>query len=395
MPDIEIKAKLNLDTSDSKEAGKEMSSGFIDGVRKSLESTASRFAPSGEKKGGTVFSAMAVGVAVGSAVGGVISSALGTVSDALSEFPVIVAIMKVLKYILTLLFIPLIPILLPTLKLLAAMASALAPVMTSLADALTKLFAGDLSGFMEGVGDAAVAAAKALWSILSKPENWVGIATTVGLFFAAKAIWNMIAGAIAVAIGGHATAAGAVAAVAGAGISWGAIGTFLLTAIVGAIAGAIPAAVIGGIVYTGFRGMINTMNDLQNKIVSDVNKSMEGAKAALAAVKAGTSTYGVSGPSTTVSTIGTTKVGNVTTVKLSNGKSYQTYDDMIWRPGQNPVGISPEDTLIATKGGLGGGSNITININKPNVRGDDDIKELVRQISRELQIGTKRYASYV
>ena len=44
----------------------------------------------------------------------------------------------------------------------------------------------------------------------------------------------------------------------------------------------------------------------------------------------------------------------------SSGSSPKKFNDMIWRPGSAPVSISPQDTLVATKGGpAGGGSSIT------------------------------------
>jgi len=37
------------------------------------------------------------------------------------------------------------------------------------------------------------------------------------------------------------------------------------------------------------------------------------------------------------------------------------FDDFIWRPGSAPVSVSPNDTLIGTKGGIEFGTNVTIN----------------------------------
>lgn len=46
----------------------------------------------------------------------------------------------------------------------------------------------------------------------------------------------------------------------------------------------------------------------------------------------------------------------------SSGSSPKKFNDMIWRPGSAPVSISPQDTLVATKGGpAGGGSSVVYN----------------------------------
>lgn len=53
------------------------------------------------------------------------------------------------------------------------------------------------------------------------------------------------------------------------------------------------------------------------------------------------------------------------------------------------------DTIMASKGGMGGGSTtININIDQPSVRNDTDLKELVRLISREIQPRFRGYVSY-
>ena len=67
------------------------------------------------------------------------------------------------------------------------------------------------------------------------------------------------------------------------------------------------------------------------------------------------------------------------------GSALNPFDDFISRPGQAPIGFSPNDTIIGMKdiGKLGGGT--TININNPVVRDDSDIRKLTDSISRELQ----------
>jgi len=63
-----------------------------------------------------------------------------------------------------------------------------------------------------------------------------------------------------------------------------------------------------------------------------------------------------------------------------------TQNDFVARPGQAPIAFSPDDTIIGVKdiSKLGGGA-ITININKPTVRNDSDLKALANEVSRVLQ----------
>jgi hypothetical protein len=42
-------------------------------------------------------------------------------------------------------------------------------------------------------------------------------------------------------------------------------------------------------------------------------------------------------------------------------KSFLGMDDFIWRPGQAPISINPNDTLVGTKGGMGGGQVTVVN----------------------------------
>lgn len=62
------------------------------------------------------------------------------------------------------------------------------------------------------------------------------------------------------------------------------------------------------------------------------------------------------------------------------------FNDFIQRPGQSPTAFSPNDTIIGVKNpaSLSGGA-ITVNINKPTVRSDSDIKQLANEVSRALQ----------
>lgn len=72
------------------------------------------------------------------------------------------------------------------------------------------------------------------------------------------------------------------------------------------------------------------------------------------------------------------------------------YDASLLVTPQGVRSFDPGDTILASKRGFGegGGSNVTININKPSVRGDNDIKMLVREISKNLQTAMRGRVSY-
>jgi hypothetical protein len=69
------------------------------------------------------------------------------------------------------------------------------------------------------------------------------------------------------------------------------------------------------------------------------------------------------------------------------------YDDMIWRPGQAPIAVSPDDTVVAYKNagrGAGGGGvmiNQTINVTASN---KDEISRLINESNKRLVDDVKR-----
>ena len=70
--------------------------------------------------------------------------------------------------------------------------------------------------------------------------------------------------------------------------------------------------------------------------------------------------------------------------------------DLILTPDGRAFQTDKADTIIATKnpGGMGGGANITVNINNAQVRSDADIREIARAVSRELEMALKRGGNY-
>lgn len=67
---------------------------------------------------------------------------------------------------------------------------------------------------------------------------------------------------------------------------------------------------------------------------------------------------------------------------VGGGKSKKVADAII-RPNGQIIETSPSDTLIATKNPnkLGSGNQISININNPSVRNDQDIKKIAEQVN--------------
>lgn len=67
------------------------------------------------------------------------------------------------------------------------------------------------------------------------------------------------------------------------------------------------------------------------------------------------------------------------------------FGDVIWRPGHSPIAVSPEDTVVATRGGIGGGGvfNINIDINASGVSVDELAKEIGDRIESELRMRSR------
>jgi phage-related protein len=95
--------------------------------------------------------AVAAGVAGGLAAGGVVA-ALDMIVGFLKDLPIISAIMKIFKVILTILFLPLVPILKPVLLFLVAVAKTLVPIMSAIMKGLDFVIA-PLNEFIVAAGD--------------------------------------------------------------------------------------------------------------------------------------------------------------------------------------------------------------------------------------------------
>jgi len=105
----------------------------------------------------------------GAAAGAVIGTGIMKLVDALIDFPMVAAVMKLFKLILTLLFLPLIPILKPLLILLAKFASFMMPVMMKLSDWVAKA----MTFVWEEIFKPVFEALKVAWEVIVAAGAWI------------------------------------------------------------------------------------------------------------------------------------------------------------------------------------------------------------------------------
>ncbi|GAH74882.1 unnamed protein product, partial [marine sediment metagenome] len=69
--------------------------------------------------------------------------------------------------------------------------------------------------------------------------------------------------------------------------------------------------------------------------------------------------------------------------------------DFIMRPGQKPMPFSPQDTIVGTKGGAGGGINITNHITvSAAINNDMDLRNLANRLSEYMDSELRRQTTY-
>lgn len=178
MADASITIDLNLKGDKLKKNAQQAAETFADRIEKGLTEMVKKlglgsFAPAGGKGGNQA--SMAAGVAAGLAAGGVVSL-LGIIADTIKDFPMIAAIMKLFKVILLLLLYPLIPILKPVLLLLAGLAKALSKGVGATAkEGIAKSADAVMGGLITN--------AVALSSLLQQLGKWIWDAIVVGWEF--------------------------------------------------------------------------------------------------------------------------------------------------------------------------------------------------------------------
>ena len=330
--------------------------------------------------GGAAASATGIGIAVGLAMMAVevLKSIFDYIKSVWEEFPVVVAIMKLFKLIIMMLFYPLIPLLKPVLQGMAKvfpqlmqMAQALYKMIDqfmaqmglgtgienmvkNIISGLYQLYAGFLlfvmlfSVLSKTLNDNVISFFKTMASVLPKiipivinALQWLGNWLAKNL----QSIWNTITKIL----------------------SWA--GTFLTT------------------YWKTIEKVLNWVGKFLQTSWTDIQKGLDWFK-----------TF-ISTSFRTVLTAMYNIIKNIVTwltgLHIGTWHPFSTtVEDAIIKPNGQIIRTSPGDTLMATKGGMGG-NVVTVNINNPSVRKDADIKELVRQVSRELQKGLRGYVSYV
>jgi len=66
------------------------------------------------------------------------------------------------------------------------------------------------------------------------------------------------------------------------------------------------------------------------------------------------------------------------------------FNDFMWRPGSAPISFSPQDTIIGTKGGLGGGSVVINQTNNINVSNMEEMERMINDNNSRLVDDVRR-----
>jgi len=339
-PDLEVSVNINA----TKKSADTFAENIANGLQKSLGKLGMGGAVS-VGKGGAVGAGIKEGMAAGLVAGGVVGL-LGIVANAIKDLPILVAIGKIFKLILMLLFLPLIPILKPALMLLAEMAKILAPVMKFLSGLIEKLIAF----FSGAIGDIA----KWIWDMLSK--GWDALKNIGKWIFdtiikpgweflknIGKTIWEEVlkpAWNFLVNVGEK-------------------IWTDILKPAFDWLADI--GTKIWDILKAPFQWIADKVNELIGrtpKVAANIISSSPGAMGLI-----------------------TTLFGKQLGGPISEEGNYYLHKG--------------ERVLSATeRGGSSNVSNISFTINNPQIRSDQDIRELVRQIEDRLKSDMRRRVSY-
>lgn len=478
MADVEVRVKTEIDEKSKRS--------FFEGMEAGINKTFSNFKGA---KGGAIG-----GIAVGTAIGSIISKPIMMIVDALADFPMVVAVMKLLKLVMTVLLLPLVPILKPALIGLSKLATALLPVMTTLSNAIDSVFAafktGDFSAlFSEIPMQILKSIGQALGSLLSSGSAVGMIAGGIigGIAFGPFGI--LIGGAIGAAVGDLLGAPATIGAIVGGLIGalagpWGiAIGGAIGAALGGLIGGSgskstkkttmdntkyiventqqqeIQTIATKDLTYT-YSELNTTADETTNflmqlgdsaynttyandyaalkaqnlgitfdasgQLVSESAKKIaEDAKVVAekqaqlskwtteafaayskAVKRSGVDSLGQGAPTSLAQSAGQYanymkaglisgySIGGTGYGSMASSSKTTKVSDAIIRPNGEVIQTDPNDTLYAVKGGMKGGTNVTINIDSPTILDDSMLNKLVREIDRKFQIGTRRGNSY-
>lgn len=279
-------------------------------------------------------SAVALGAAVGVGVG-----LLGYIVDVLKDFPMITAVMKLLRLLITVLLLPLIPILKPLLQSLAAYIKFVTPIMKKLAEWVDKF----VGWTMDKIIMPKVEAIKTFWAEMKTAGKvvWDYIIYPAWNYLkdVGKWIWEKI---LSPAFG----------FLKNVGIwIWGIIWKSIIYL-------SSAGVWLWGIIKSPFVWLaeqIRSLWDYFKNLFSSSKSSSSSSKTTPTKVK-----------------------------------------DFIITPN-GTLETSPADYIIGTKNpkAMSGGGVVNVNINNPSFRNENDIKLLVKEIEQRLILSMRRYNSYV
>ena len=364
--------KIEMNGSKLKDDAKKAADTFANRIESSAKNLVSKlglekFKPTDGKEGAS--SSTALGVAAGLAAGGVIKM-LDLIASAVADIPIITAVMKVFKAVLGLLFIPLIPILKPFLLYMAAYAKAISPMLMDIGNIISDGFKlmGD---FLKLVFDAITLNPNAVKQDISNITTDAGklfddsqklitdYSTSITGF--ADDMWNIMTS--------ETLDNSKRITKATEKMQLGTLSNFngMSTSMIGTATGmANDACTAFSNAYDKMCSYLDTAKSYTENFVSNYYSNGE----PMSGIDYGTAYYSGNLPETYVS-------------------------DAIITPN-GTIHTNPNDFIIATKNpsGMGGGQTVNINIDKPTLTGQSDIKLLVREIEMALYKNIKRYNSY-
>lgn len=388
---VEIPVKMKIDKGKAKSDVKDVANSFAERIQQGLSSSlnklgigsTSQFKPTStvSDKGS---SAVSTGIVAGLAAGGIISG-ISMIVDFLKDFPIITAIMKMVKMIMFLLFLPLIPLLKPVLTLLGNVIKIVAPFMVKLTAAIDELVTAWNTFVLKmwaGVWDNLKGLGTFLWNVLT--TGWE-VLKGIGFF-----IWNLITNplgtlkSIGEFIWNNIILAGFNILLNAGNWIWtntlkpafdflNSVGSWIWVQILQPAFSFLSNAGVWiweQIINPSFQYLLDAGTWLWN-IIKKPFEVLAGL------IRSAYEWFSNSRVGRALG-LGTTSVG-----------------DAIITP-QGVVKTDPNDFIIATKNpsSMGGGMTVNINIDKPTLTSQADIKTLVKAIESELYKMNRRYNSY-
>lgn len=335
-----------------------------------------------------------------------IAGTIGLIYSAIADFPMVVAIMKMLKLIIMALLMPLIPILKPLLVLLSDMAKFLMKTLQPANKAeATGAKIGAIAGIIAAIVAAIVAGIPILTGLLI-----VAAGALIGLLIVKLAEWLIKIWPIIVEFFAK------VVTMLGKAFGWIYEKIVAFIGLLGKAFGLVYEAVkdIGKWIWEQIlRPALMYLKDIGVWIWNLIKSMFKGTINAITQVWAFIKTFfkgtvnaitqvwdfikGLFKGTISASSVWSFIKGLFKSKENNSSGTSKSVNDAIITP-QGTVYTNPNDYIIATKnpGALGGKGGMTVNINidKPTVSNQQDIKALVKAIEQELYKTQKRYNSY-